>query len=247
MSARDRVTYVCPVLHAERLHEAAPWAAVRGLLDAVERGGGRMTLFVSPFWPHVHGIDIAGRLAEVAERGHEVAQHTHYYDWDGEAPDRYRKRTDLSDDNVRRCLDRDHGLLCEAGFAPRGFTSGGWKNPPALASWLSGHQFAYDCSRRSYVGGDPSRAAGSAGAGDNVVDLPTTHSLRAAVRARGIGRLVGEAGVIVYYAHDYDLLSPTRRLAMAAVARWRPSSARCERVDTVVRLISGPPPDPSRR
>jgi len=231
---------LCPVLHAERLHEDSSWRAVRRLLEVVEKRDGRMTLFVSPFWPLVYDVDITSRLAEIAGRGHEIAQHTHYYDWDGQLPDRYRKRTELADANVVRCLDRDRDALCQSGFVPLGFSSGGWESPAALPPWLASHGFAYDCSRRAYVAGDPSRASGA------VLDIPTTHSLKSALRDVVLGRLagqrVGSANVAVYYAHDYDLVSATRRLAATAVARWPRHGRRCVRVDEVVGGVISPPP-----
>lgn len=217
----DRTQRFCLVLHAERLHEDQVWAATRRTLTGVRRRGGRMTLFVSPFWALVHGQSIAARLGYIASQGHEIAQHTHFYDWDGQRPDRYRKRTDLSDDNVLRCLTRDHRLLVDAGFRPQGFVSGAWERRAVVARWLAETGFVYDCSVRSYL---PNPMEPDDALAPGVTSVPTTHSLRRAIADMTDGRLdAATVGCLRYslcYSHDYDLTAPGRRIAAAVLARW---------------------------
>jgi hypothetical protein len=227
----------CPVLHAERLHDDAVWAAVQSVLTTVERGGGRMTLFVSPFWATVEGLRLDDRLAEIAARGHEIGQHTHYYDWSGQPASSYRKATVLADDNVRRCLDRDYAALVGAGVRPRGFVSGAWARPPALPGWLIDHGFAYDCTGRVY-----SDDAQPVSAGPGLLSVPTTHSLRRAVVDLLDGRLarhrIGPMAYALFYAHDYDLGRRGRAAMFSLVARWPGRGTACSTVGRLATVVT---------
>lgn len=239
MSSRER-GFLCPVLHAERLHIDDVWQAVCSLLTAVERRHGRMTLFVSPFWPMVADIDIAGRLTEIAGRGHEIAQHTHFYAWDGVPGSEYRKRTDMSPDNVLGCLGRDYFSLCESGFRPVGFTSGGWEAHAVIPGWLSDNGFTYDCSTRTYQ----APAGPVSPPGSPVLDVATTHSLRLALLDLRDGRLSGRPisahgrPYALCYTHDYDLLRPGRLAAMKAVVLMGSRGSRCTAVGDLVEAVA---------
>ena len=112
------------VLHAERLERDDVWAAVSDALGALERRDGRATLFVHPCSAIVAGADLGDRIRALLGRGHEVAQHTHFY-----ASGLYvgRPADDLSEVNVLACLERDRDYLLRSGADPRGFTAGAWR------------------------------------------------------------------------------------------------------------------------
>lgn len=199
-----------------------------------------MTLFVSPFWPMVGDVDISERLAEIAGRGHEIAQHTHYYSWDGIPRPDYRKRVDLSGENVRHCLGRDYTALCRAGSRPAGFTSGGWETHETIPEWLTSNGFAYDCTPRSY---QPA-VDGVVPVGPSPRSVPTTHSLRLALLdlrdARLAGCTLGSGGrrYALCYSHDYDLVRPGRLTAMKAVVLMGGRGSTCTTVGNMVETVA---------
>jgi len=239
-------------VHAERLHEDAVWDRTSTWLRAVERRGGRATLFVSPLRAVAGRFDLAARLHDLARRGHEIAQHTHYY---APAPEAagpaFEKRTVLDPENVVRCLAADHAALEAAGMRPRGFVSGGWAIDPAIASWLHAAGFAYDASRRSFRLAYRSPAAeGGGGCGtavlraDGLVELPTTAPLARALHA-AVVRRTGRAGFAamrydLVYLHDYDLLDGGRRLTAHALVRLRPASVTAGELAARVRAALDP-------
>ena len=220
MSARRQR---CLTVHAERLHEAAVWHAVRRLLRRLERTGGRATFLVSPLRASAASVDLGPRLRELVARGHEVGQHTHYYALVSGA-DRvsFEKRTDASPENVRRCLDHDYGRLLAAGLRPRGFVAGAWAIHDTARDWLVEHGFEYDLSFRSFPLGydNPAAAPGDGCDGPFVrgglVTLPTTATLALALR-RALARR--ERVHEVVYVHDYDLIATRGRLLLAALER----------------------------
>lgn len=220
MSARRQR---CLTVHAERLHEDAVWHAVCRLLRRLERAGGRATFLVSPLRASVAGADLGPRLRELAARGHEVGQHTHYYALTaGAGRASFEKRTDASPGNVRRCLDHDHGRLLAAGIQPRGFVAGAWAIHDAARDWLVEHGFEYDLSFRSFPLGyaNPAAAPGDGCDGPFVrgglLALPTTATLALAVR-RALARR--ERAHEIVYVHDYDLTATRARLLLAALER----------------------------
>jgi peptidoglycan/xylan/chitin deacetylase (PgdA/CDA1 family) len=234
-------------LHAERLHVATVWRRTSAVLARLERHGGRATLFVHPFEAIESGVSLAPRVAELLDRGHEVAQHTHFYEERG-AGARGKPRTDLDPGNIRRNLDRDHEYLRSLGADPKGFTSGGWVIEPEAEAWLAEHGFAYDCSFRSFDLRYPSPAAAPGGGYGRpqiaglLLRLPTTASLRGAVwSVAGRRRTSLDVGNLAYslaYSHDYDLLVPLRALASALVVegwsrgpgRWVTAAELAERI-----------------
>jgi hypothetical protein len=228
------------VLHAERLEHDAVWAATRRFLRRLTAVGARATLFVHPFSAIERGIDLAPRLRELVEGGHEIGQHTHFYA--SRAPDPETKPvSDLDPSNVRRCLARDLEYLVATGMRPAGFTAGGWASLPEVAEWLGERGFLYDSTERSFElrYASPPAVAGGGATGARmrgaVVSLPTTASVRdglvsAVFRTR---RSLDAPGFRydLAYLHDYDLLSPRRRdAASALVFAWRSGSWRsaCE-------------------
>jgi hypothetical protein len=226
VTAAPRATAVSGlVVHAERLERDDVWARTVALLDAVERRGGIATCFVHPYSAIQAGMNLAPRIRELIDRGHEVGQHTHFY---GEAVGGGKPTSDLSDDNVRRCLDRDLSYLREAGGDPHGFTAGAWVEHPAAGSWLRSSRFDFDCTGRSFAlrrsapGVDAIGRRTTAALVDGLVDLPTTASVADAARGlvgRQPARLPLGPGVRyeLVYIHDYDLLAWRYRAAVRAV------------------------------
>lgn len=215
---------VCLTVHAERLHDDAVWRAVRGFLTLVERRGGAATFLVSPLRASAAGVDLAPRLRDLVERGHEVGQHTHYYALGAPTTGRvqFAKRTDASPDNVRRCLDHDHARLAAAGVRPRGFVAGAWEPHDAARRWLVEHGFRYDLTRRTfplrYPGrpvapgrpGPPSLLAGG------LLDVSTNGTLARALRHH-VGRHADPHPYGVWYVHDYDLVRLRHRAGFRAL------------------------------
>lgn len=220
---------LCLALHAERLHDDPTWHRISRLLAQIERGGGRTTLFVSTLRAAAAGVDLRERLRELRERGHELGQHTHYYETAIAAGIvSFTKRTALSEENIGRCLALDHETLTAAGIRPRGFVSGGWVIHDSVFSWLVEHGFEYDCSFRSFPLGYHSPAAGAGKSGpepfdraDGLLEIPTTATLSLAVhrrlrRGKASARL-GDLRYDVVYLHDYDLIDFRRRAQVAAL------------------------------
>jgi hypothetical protein len=109
--------------------------------------------------------------------------------------------------------------LRERGLSPTLFCGGGWYMDARVAKAVAELGYA-DCTARA---GGPCRVGLPDGA--LLPELPTTHSLGAL--ARGVcGRL---ATWVHAYFHDYDLVEPRRRLALAValflLARRRPPGA----------------------
>lgn len=220
---------VCWTVHAERLHEDPTWDAVRWFLEILERRGGRGTFLVCPLRASVVGFDLRPRLHELAQRGHEIGQHTHFYALHPSAVGnvQFEKRTDLTPENIRRCLDHDLRVLRRAGVRPRGFVAGAWAIDDTVFAWLGDNEFTYDLSFRSFRLGYRSE---SAERGDDrwvpfrngrLLEIPTTANLKQAVRDAVVGRerwpMVGKDRFRVLYVHDYDLVALRQRLALRAV------------------------------
>ena len=133
-------------LHAERLHDERVWRRTLEALDELDRRGLKMTFLVYPMRSVAAGRDVRERVKEIAARGHEVGQHTHFYS--GAATERPHKRTDLSDRNVRECIRRDRAWLAECGVEPEGFCGGNFMMTDAAFEALAEVGFTYDCSAR---------------------------------------------------------------------------------------------------
>ena len=211
-------------LHAERLERDDVWTAVSDALGALERRGGRATLFVHPRSAIVAGADLGDRIRALLGRGHEVAQHTHFYARGGDVGG---PADDLSEMNVRACLERDRDYILRSGADPRGFTAGAWRESSSAATWLEEEGFRYDCTGRTFAlhhaaaGVDPATTRSRISIRGGVLDLPTTASIADA--ARQLGRrveplpLTGEDSYELLYVHDYDLVRAKHRLAWRLV------------------------------
>jgi Polysaccharide deacetylase len=219
----------CVSLHAERLERDDVWRRTGAFLHRLERWGGRATVFVHPRSAIAAGVELRPRIAALLDRGHEIGQHTHFYTDDGANG---KPQTDLSAENVRRCLDRDHHYLNDAGADPRGFVAGAWAIVDEVTPWLRDHGFTYDASIRAFR---LSYESGAASPGDGwtaaeiehgIVRLPTTAPVSRAVRGRSPRARVADTEYELLYLHDYDLMRARTRAAAAGLfftsgrARW---------------------------
>jgi len=212
----------CVTFHAELLDVAPVWAAVRRALDDFGRAGVRCTFFVHPAHALAGGADLSPRLREIAQRGHEIGQHTHYYGIYRIARDgSVQKKTSLDPTVVDRCLQRDHDYLRACGFTPRGFVSGGWAMSPQVLVRLEKLGFVYDCSDRTFsLGYDnpwapPALSDGASFAKGRLLEIPT----HGPISWPWVLAPKGGPRALVCYMHDDDLLRWTRRQALAFLTR----------------------------
>lgn len=133
-------------IHAEKLHDDRLWQRVNRLAQRIAQKDFKATFFVYPYRAQVAGKDISNRIKTLAEFGHEIGQHTHFYADD--KIDKPEKKNDFSKRNVGRCLTRDFETLCAAGIKPKGFTAGGWKVNNFVLDGLIDLGFIYDCTAR---------------------------------------------------------------------------------------------------
>jgi polysaccharide deacetylase len=224
----------CVSLHAERLERDDVWCRTDAFLHRLERRGGRATVFVHPRSAIAAGVELRPRIGALLDRGHEIGQHTHFYVEDAAAG---KPQTDLSPENVRRCLDRDHRYLTDAGADPRGFVAGAWAIVGEVTPWLRDHGFTYDASVRAFP---LSYDSGAASPGDGwtaarieqgIVCLPTTSPVSRAVRGHAPRAQVADTDYELLYLHDYDLMRARTRAAAVGLfltsrrARWTTAGA----------------------
>jgi len=133
-------------LHAELLHDEQVWQRVQLALEELDKRDLKITFLVYPLRSLAAGHDIRPRVRRLAERGHEVGQHTHFYI--GEVTERPYKQSDLSDRNVRECIARDFRWLQECGIEPKGFCGGNFMMTETAFETLAEFGFTYDCSAR---------------------------------------------------------------------------------------------------
>ena len=206
------------VFHAEWLHADDIWRRVEHFADWLSMKGIRATFFVYPFRAQIAGKDITSRVRALGLLGHEVGQHTHFYD--GRRIEKPKKIIDLSELNIVHCLRRDFETLTQMGSLPKGFTSGSWAVDRRVLDVLADLRFDYDCSAQFPKPKEVTQAnyhswlrspyihSNSRG---QVLCLPTTCSLGEWFKW---GRRVRTGGIIPYqliYLHDYDLRSFRKR------------------------------------
>ncbi len=201
--------------HAERLHEDQVWKRLQGVLRLMRLRRIRATFFIYPFRAAVVAKDIGERVRFLAEEGHEIGQHTHFYA--GTKIDKPDKVNDFSEANVVHCLWRDFEILCSTGVQPKGFTAGSWKINETILNTLIDLGFTYDCSSRfpkpkgieqpHYYYHWLVSSQFYTNVKGGLLRLPTTCSLGEWFKW---GRNVRTQGILPYqliYLHDYDLLS----------------------------------------
>jgi hypothetical protein len=206
------------VFHAEWLHADNIWRRVEWVASWLSLKGIRATFFVYPFRAQLAGKDIGNRVRALDVLGHEVGQHTHFYE--GRRIEKPKKIIDLSELNIVHCLRRDFETLTQMGSLPKGFTSGSWAVDRRVLDVLADLRFDYDCSAQfpkprelteaNYHSWRRSPYVHSNSRGQ-VLCLPTTCSLGEWFKW---GRHVRTGGIIPYqlvYLHDYDLRSFRKR------------------------------------
>lgn len=214
--------------HAEKLHDDAVWTRVERVSSLMARKAIKATFFVYPFRAQVAGKDVADRVRFLSAAGHEIAQHTHFYD--GIRIDKPNKSNDLSATNIARCLYRDFETLEKAGVSPKGFTAGAWLVNEVVLDTLVALGFSYDCSAQlpkrqgspqpPYARwlSSPQLYTKKDGA---ILCLPTTCSLGEWFKS---GRRLTAGGTVRYqliYLHDYDLLALRNRVLLSCFLKLR--------------------------
>ena len=204
----------CFTMHAERLEVDRVWSHTDALLRRLERRGGRATLFVHPFSAIEAGADLGPKLRSLVERGHEIAQHTHYY-----APrpaGSTAKPVSLVDpENVVRCLDRDLAYLREAGMDTarvRGRWLGHHDRRDRLAPGARVLPTTRACARSRSPTSTPARSPATDGSGRPTRTAwfvcPTTTPVARSFRRGSWPISIGVGRYDMAYIHDYDLLRP---------------------------------------
>lgn len=208
---------LCVTFHAELLDKEPVWTAVRRVMD---RGGHgmRCTFFVHPAHAMAAGADLSPRLREIAQRGHEIAQHTHYYAYYGITPGGAAKKTSLDPEVVERCLRRDREYLQACGFTPHGFVSGGWAMNADVFPLLEILGFTYDCSDRTFNFryqnplAPPALADGRPFRKGSLLEFPTHGPVSWRLPPRG-------RDMWICYMHDDDLLNLFKRGSLSLLLR----------------------------
>lgn len=203
-------------VHAEKLHDNGVWTRLQTIFKIMEYKKSTATFFVYPSRSLAVGEDIQDHLNDLALRGYEIGQHTHFY-----APGTLKghpKRDDFSPENVYAAISRDYEYINQAGIVPRGFTAGAWIFPTFLPDILVDKGFSYDCSRRvrAFNKGDASPHLVFADYpnikrvnGKRLIFLSTTHTLEDIVSFKRINQAYYLSQDFMYqkiYLHDYDLL-----------------------------------------
>jgi len=159
-------------------------------------------------------VALTGRVRALGLLGHEVGQHTHFYN--GTKIEKPKKTVDLSELNIVHCLRRDFETLAQMGSLPKGFTAGSWTVDERVLDILADLRFDYDCSAQFPKPNEMTQANSyswlrspyiHSNSRGHVLCLPTTCSLGEWFKW---GRRVRTGGMIPYqlvYLHDYDLRS----------------------------------------
>jgi peptidoglycan/xylan/chitin deacetylase (PgdA/CDA1 family) len=224
--------------HAERLGTDEVWLQVSQVLAHLERYGIQATFFcVAPVHPYYRNqpsfseATWAGRINEIAKRGHVIGQHTHFYN-----AGRQEKTVDVASENMYKRLEEDRHWLQMQGFVPTGFVGGGWTISADIFRFLLMHDYQYDCSAHSfdlaYLKGRGQSLSVQhpfllCAGGDSLLEIPTTASIINAVR--GLLPLSGQKNHLdvkswgrytLIYLHDYDLLNLKFRAALRLALQW---------------------------
>jgi peptidoglycan/xylan/chitin deacetylase (PgdA/CDA1 family) len=207
------------------LHDDKVWQCLQIALRELDKKNVKATFLVYPFRSIIAGKDITERVKELAERGHEIGQHTHFYV--GMKTDRPDKRNDLSDSNIRACITRDYQWLKDCGVEPKGFCAGAWLMTEAVLEALAELGFLYDCSARlphfrmnfemPHLWSESAQVR--VFNGYPLVLLPTTNVITIfeylhPKRQRQRALMVNSIDYHLIYNHDYDLLKWKVRMGL---------------------------------
>jgi hypothetical protein len=204
----------CLCFHAEALHDDRVWQRLQVILRMMAKRGSFATFFVYPLRAIVNSKDICDRIKTLADLGHEIGQHTHFYS--GTAIQGPHKTNDFREHNIRECIQRDYEWLCQVA-EPKGFTAGGWVAMESLYDTLINFRFMYDCSARIPAlsrGNRPpltlwlEKVQVHRNSAGSISIFPTTHTVRDSLlhsRDRFV-TLNSQYNYQLIYLHDYDLL-----------------------------------------
>lgn len=224
--------------HVERPLDDRTWSRYVALL---RRRPGRVAV-ASLLRPPAAGEDDQiwlERAREAAQHG-PLGHHTHWTSADHARP--------TSGNTGERVL-REGRWMREAGLEPRVFCGGGWYFDAEVAHAVA--ELGYrDCTgtafRPAYLPDGAARLAVQEPArlrlpdGGALLELPTTHSLGAALRGlphRGAGR------VLHVYFHDFDLLDRRRRLAVYGLLTMLGRLRRPTDLDALAAAVEADVPD----
>ena len=211
--------YAVVSCHVERPLDDLVWERYRALLASRPSGFVIASLLRPPSSDEDAALFVS-RAREAAGLG-PLGHHIHWT-----SPTHARPTADAPEEAVRR----EGTWLREQGLEPRYFCGGGWYMDANVMSAVADLGYT-DCAatawRPAYLPAGEPRAALDQPAWvrlddeRRVLELPTTHSLGAAVRA-----LAGGLPPVVHvHFHDYELLDSKRRVALvvtlALLARRR--------------------------
>jgi peptidoglycan/xylan/chitin deacetylase (PgdA/CDA1 family) len=174
----------------------------------------KATFFVYPFRAQVVGKEITAQVKALGAMGHEIGQHTHFYE--SNKIDKPDKENDFSPENIAYCLRRDFETLRQMGVTPKGFTAGAWFVNETVWDTLIELGIDHDCSVRFPKSHGPPNSPGFrwqksasiyTNAKGSLLIIPTTCSL-ADLFKRGRKVIIDDnMQYQLIYLHDYDLLS----------------------------------------
>jgi hypothetical protein len=219
--------YAVVSCHVERPLDDDVWARYRALI-ARKPSGFAIASLMRPPADGEDGPRFVERAREAAALG-PLGHHTHWT-----SPTHARPTNGDPAATVRR----EGTWLREQGLEPAFFCGGGWYTDANVMGVVAELGYA-DCTatawRPPYLAPDSPRAALDQPAwirlddGRRVLELPTTHSLGAAARA--LARSL--PAVVHVHFHDYELLEPRRRTAIAVVLAVLARRRRAKRLDAL--------------
>ena len=214
---------VCPTMHAEQLHLAEVWAATRATLS---KSPLHWTIFVDPLMARIEGFDLRDQFSWFADRGHEIAMHTHHHLLQGEPGHTtgFLMGQPLDEGDIHRCLSENFEYLGERGHTPKGFLSGNWLVLGATVEWLSATGFEYDSTLRTYSGPHPNSTLvpnePRPTSATSATSWRSPRRRRSNSRCRPTSRCGDDRSTWtdlsyeLYYLHDYDLVDAKKRAAV---------------------------------
>jgi hypothetical protein len=220
--------------HVERPLDDHVWAAFRRF-QSRRPGGFRVAAIIRPPDPASGEDEETWReRARVAARHGPLGHHTHFGGADTARPAAGSTR-------LGERIAAEAGLFQDSGLAPRFFVGGGWYMDPDVAEVVAQRGYV-DCSAtcfpHPYLQPSAPRISLAAPAwlrlpsGRRLLELPTTHSLGALVRARARPRRL-DGPLVHLFFHDTELLSARRRSALSLALKYLRLSGRPTDLDGV--------------
>lgn len=224
-------------LHTEKLDADNVWYQVEGMLSFLQKRHIPASFFCTapthayyrnqPYFSETKWIN---RINQLAQQGHSIQQHTHFYAPDG------TKTGDFTLMNVEKRLTEDYEWLQRQKFTPTGFVGGGWTINLDIVRFLARYNYRYDCSARTfsldYLKDRDQALQIQQPCLFNfqdyaLLELPTSTSVATFMKS-----LYPFSGAKIYvdvphsepyaliYLHDYDLLNPKFRIALRVALSW---------------------------